>query len=65
MALVGALVPLLSVAAATVAIVFSGVALWRARTRGEPNPVARVCLFGSLGLIAFLVIGNAIYSSAA
>jgi hypothetical protein len=63
-ALVGVVIPPFSVASAGVAVVFSVVALLRARRRGEPNRTAGVCLFGSMGWIAVIVIGNAIYAAA-
>jgi NO-binding membrane sensor protein with MHYT domain len=64
MAVLGALIPPVSVMSALVAIAFSGTALWRARRRGQSNRVARLCLVVSVVLVAVVVIGSAIYSSA-
>lgn len=58
------LIPLISMVIALVAIVLSATALVRSRRRGLPNPVALRCLVGALALVAFVVIGSAIYAAA-
>jgi uncharacterized membrane protein YidH (DUF202 family) len=64
MAILGVIVPPISVASALVAIAFSGTAVARARRRQQPNPVARLCLLASVALVVLIVVGSAIYSAA-
>lgn len=63
MAILGVLIPPISVTSALVAIAFSGTAWHRARRRGESNPVARFCLFGCGALVVFIIVGNALYGA--
>ena len=63
MAVIGLIVPPLSIASAVVAIGFSGVGWQRSRTQGQANPVAKYVLLVSTALIVLVVVGNAIYSS--
>ena len=60
MALIGLIVPPLSITAAVVAIGFSGVGWQRSRKRGEANPVAKLVLLASAALIVLVVVGSAI-----
>lgn len=62
-AVLGVLIPPISVVSALVAIAFSGIAWWRAHQRGEANPVARFCLLGCVALVAVIIVGNAFYSA--
>ena len=63
-AVVGVLVPPISLASALVAIVFSGIGWRRARRRGEANPVAKFCLAACVALVVVIIVGSAIYSAA-
>lgn len=63
MAVLGVLVPPISMASALAAIGFSGTALLRSRRRGSPNRVALLCLVVSVGLIVLVVLGSAIYAA--
>ncbi|MEP7201935.1 MAG: hypothetical protein ABI894_04955 [Ilumatobacteraceae bacterium] len=63
MALLGVLVPPISVASALIAIAFSGSAVHRARRRRERNRVALICLAVSGGLVVLVIVGSAIYSA--
>ena len=64
MAVLGVLVPPISLASALVAIAFSGVGWQRARHRGETNSVAKFCLAGCVALVVVVIVGSAIYSAA-
>jgi uncharacterized membrane protein YidH (DUF202 family) len=63
MAVLGVLIPPISVSSALVAIAFSATAVQRAHRRRQSNPVAKICLSVSAGLVALIVIGSAIYSA--
>jgi ABC-type transport system involved in cytochrome c biogenesis permease subunit len=63
MAVLGVLIPPISVTSAVVAIAFSGTALLRARRRQQSNPVAKFCLLVSVAFVALVVVGSAIYSA--
>lgn len=63
MALIGLIVPPLSMAGAVVAIAFSGIGWQRSRKRGEANPVAKSVLLASAALIVLVVVGSAIYAA--
>jgi hypothetical protein len=63
-AILGVLIPPISVASALVAIAFSGTAWWRAHQRGEANPVARLCLLGCVALVTLIIVGSALYNAA-
>ena len=62
-AVLGVLVPPISVTIAVVAIAFSGTAVSRAHRRRERNRVALLCLAVSVGLIILIVVGSAIYAA--
>ena len=62
MAVLGVLIPPISLASAVVAIAFSGTAVWRARKVGARNRVALACLAASAGLLVLVVVGSAIYA---
>ncbi len=64
MAVLGVIVPPISLASAVVAIAFSGIGWQRARHRGEANPVAKFCFAGCLALVVVIIVGSAIYSAA-
>jgi hypothetical protein len=64
MAVLGVLVPPVSVASACVAIAFSGVGWQRSRRRGEANLVARTCTIGCAALVGLIVVGSAVYGAA-
>ena len=64
MAVLGVLVPPVSVASACVAIAFSGVGWQRSRSRGEVNRVARLCTIGCTALVVLVVVGSAVYGAA-
>ena len=63
MAVLGALIPPISVMSALVAIAFSGTAVQRARRRRQSNPVAQLCLVVSVAVVALIILGSAIYSA--
>ena len=63
MAILGALIPPISVTSAFVAIALSGTAVERARRRRQSNPVARLCLLVSVALVVLIVVGSAIYGA--
>ncbi len=63
MAILGALIPPISVTSALVAIAFSGTAVHRAHRRRQSNPVARTCLVVSVALVVVVVLGSAIYAA--
>jgi hypothetical protein len=63
MAVLGALIPPISVMSALVAIAFSGTAVQRARRRRQSNPVARLCLVVSVAVVALIIVGSAIFSA--
>jgi hypothetical protein len=63
MAILGALIPPISVASAFVAIAFSGTAVQLARRRGQSNRVARLCLVVSIALVVVILLGSAIYGA--
>jgi hypothetical protein len=62
-AVLGVLIPPISVMSALVAIAFSGAAWQRGRRRGESNPVARFCLLGCVALVALVIVGSALYNA--
>ena len=62
-ALVGVLVPPVSVALGLVAIIVSAIAWWNSHRRGAPDQVAQRCLLGSLALVTIVVVGNVIYAA--
>ncbi len=62
-AIVGVVIPPISVMSALVAVAFSATAVRRARRRRQSNPVARLCLVVSGALVALIILGNAIYSA--
>ena len=64
-AVVGLLVPPLSVASAVVAIVCSGVGWRRSRKCGRNNAVAKAVLLSCTGLILLIVIGSALLAAGA
>ena len=64
MAVLGVIVPPISLASALVAIAFSGIGWQRARRRGEANSVAKFCFAGCVVLVILVIVGNAIYSAA-
>ncbi len=63
MAVLGVLIPPISVASAFVSIVFSGTAVARAHRRHERNRVALICLAVAVGLIVLILVGSAIYAA--
>ncbi|MGF1600300.1 MAG: hypothetical protein ACFCVK_25945 [Acidimicrobiales bacterium] len=65
LAVLGVLIPPIGVTSGVVAIVFSAVAAYRARGSRRSNPVAKICLAVSAGLIVLVVAGNAIYAARA
>lgn len=62
MAVLGALIPPISVMSALVGTALSGTAVHRAHRRRQPNPVARLCLVVSVALVVMIIVGSAIYS---
>ena len=62
-AVVAVLIPPISVMSGVVAIAFSGTALQRSRRLRKPNPVAKLCLLGSIALVGLIILGSAIYSA--
>ncbi len=64
MAILGVLVPPVSVASACVAIAFSGFGWQRSRRRGESNRVARLCAIGCTAFVVLVVVGSAVYGAA-
>jgi hypothetical protein len=63
MAVLGVLVPPVSLASALVAIVCSGVAVVRARRSATENRVAVWCLRVSIALVVLVAVGSAIYAA--
>lgn len=62
-AVLGVVVPPVSLAGAVVAIVCSGVAVVRSRRSGAANRMAQWCLAVSTGLVVLVVVGSAIYAA--
>jgi uncharacterized membrane protein len=62
-AILGVLIPPISVLSALVAVAFSATALRRAHRRRQSNPVARLCLVVSVAVVALIILGSAIYST--
>jgi membrane-anchored protein YejM (alkaline phosphatase superfamily) len=62
-ALLGLVIPPISLASAVAAVGFSAWAWQRSRSRGESNRAARLVCLGGLAFIALVVAGNAIYSA--
>jgi hypothetical protein len=63
LAILGVVVPPISVASALVAIAFSGTAVHRAHRGGTRNRVALLCVGVSVGLVVVVVVGNVIYAA--
>lgn len=62
-AVLGVLLPPISVASGVVSAVFSGIGLRRASRSGQRNRTAQICLAVSVGLVVLIVVGNAIYAA--
>ena len=62
-AVLGVVVPPVSLVGAVVAIACSGAAVVRARRSATENRVAVWCLRVSIGLVVLVVVGSAIYAA--